>query len=155
MVMKKIYIVGWLLMLGVLAACSAPVGAPSPLPVQELSLKVDNTLSFAPNVLQVTAGQSAHLTLQNGGDLEHDFNVDNLALSQAPVASGGAHHHHSPAATPEVGKFNLHVAATAEEMGILDFTPTEPGEYEFYCSIPGHKEAGMVGKLIVVEESDD
>ena len=23
------------------------------------------------------------------------------------------------------------------------------GEYEFYCNIPGHKEAGMVGKLTV------
>ncbi len=25
------------------------------------------------------------------------------------------------------------------------------GEYEYYCSVPGHKEAGMVGKLIVEE----
>jgi uncharacterized cupredoxin-like copper-binding protein len=24
-----------------------------------------------------------------------------------------------------------------------------PGTYDFYCSTPGHKEAGMVGKLIV------
>jgi uncharacterized cupredoxin-like copper-binding protein len=24
-----------------------------------------------------------------------------------------------------------------------------PGEYEYYCAVPGHKQAGMVGKLIV------
>ena len=29
------------------------------------------------------------------------------------------------------------------------FTPTQIGEYEFYCTIPGHREAGMVGRLIV------
>src|SRR4029079_3379680 len=26
-----------------------------------------------------------------------------------------------------------------------------PGEYDFHCAIPGHAEAGMVGKLIVKE----
>jgi uncharacterized cupredoxin-like copper-binding protein len=25
----------------------------------------------------------------------------------------------------------------------------DAGEYEYYCSVPGHKAAGMVGKLIV------
>ena len=29
------------------------------------------------------------------------------------------------------------------------FTPTQTGEYEFECTIPGHREAGMVGKVIV------
>ena len=24
-----------------------------------------------------------------------------------------------------------------------------PGTYEYYCNVPGHKEAGMVGTLIV------
>ena len=27
------------------------------------------------------------------------------------------------------------------------------GEYEYYCNVPGHKEAGMVGKLIVTEDA--
>lgn len=29
------------------------------------------------------------------------------------------------------------------------FTPTKAGEYDFTCTISGHKEAGMVGKLVV------
>src|SRR4029453_17947131 len=27
------------------------------------------------------------------------------------------------------------------------------GEYEYYCNVPGHKQAGMVGKLIVSAEA--
>ena len=34
--------------------------------------------------------------------------------------------------------------------GTSDLTVTlEPGEYEFYCSVPGHAEGGMVGPLKV------
>lgn len=33
--------------------------------------------------------------------------------------------------------------------GKMRFTPMEAGEYEFYCSVEGHREAGMKGKLIV------
>ena len=148
--MKRRYVVGLLLVVGLLAACSAPAGIPSPFPVHEITLQTDNSLRFSPAEMTVVVGQPVRLTLQNGGALEHDFNVDNLGLADEPTVSG-AHHHHLAAPTPETGNFNVHVAATAEEVGVLEFVPTEVGEYEFYCSTAGHKEAGMVGKLIVVE----
>ncbi|MGH6856597.1 MAG: plastocyanin/azurin family copper-binding protein [Methylocella sp.] len=28
----------------------------------------------------------------------------------------------------------------------------KPGEYEFICDLPGHREAGMKGTLIVVDQ---
>ena len=46
--------------------------------------------------------------------------------------------------TQEIGEI-------VQDGGTSEITVTidEPGEYEFYCSVPGHREAGMVGKLIV------
>ena len=43
----------------------------------------------------------------------------------------------------------LHVHALSDKQVTVTFTPTDPGTYEFYCTIPGHREAGMVGSLVV------
>ncbi len=32
---------------------------------------------------------------------------------------------------------------------VFEFTPTKSGEFSILCTVPGHKEAGMVGKLVV------
>ncbi|MDA0302102.1 MAG: plastocyanin/azurin family copper-binding protein [Chloroflexi bacterium] len=43
----------------------------------------------------------------------------------------------------------MHVAAEAGRVAEIEFTPTQAGTYVFYCTVPGHREAGMEGKLIV------
>ncbi|MBI5715993.1 MAG: cupredoxin domain-containing protein, partial [Chloroflexi bacterium] len=43
----------------------------------------------------------------------------------------------------------LHIAVAMGKSGTLEFTPTKAGTYEFFCTVAGHKEAGMKGTLVV------
>jgi uncharacterized cupredoxin-like copper-binding protein len=45
----------------------------------------------------------------------------------------------------------LHIAADGNEHAELLFEAAEPDECVSYCSVPGHREAGMEGKIIIEE----
>jgi uncharacterized cupredoxin-like copper-binding protein len=49
----------------------------------------------------------------------------------------------------DVDAVGIHIAMAANETAETTLTMTQPGTCIFYCAIPGHKEAGMVGTLIV------
>ncbi|HET7727962.1 MAG TPA: plastocyanin/azurin family copper-binding protein [Candidatus Limnocylindrales bacterium] len=74
--------------------------------------------AFDPAAITIPAS-GATVTLTNGGIVEHDITVD--ALNVKILAKAG-----------ETAEGQVSGAA---------------GTYEFYCSIPGHKEAGMLGTL--------
>lgn len=78
--------------------------------------------AFSAPTIQLKAGDKATLELKNAGTVEHDFTLDASGL-QALVKPGQS-------ATRVLG-------------------PLKAGTYEFYCSVAGHKEAGMKGQLIV------
>jgi cytochrome c oxidase subunit II len=77
--------------------------------------------SFSPSTVTVKAGQPVTLVLE-ATDIAHDFTVDQPKIHIA--ASGG-----------DTARGQLDVAT--------------PGTYTFYCSVAGHRAAGMVGKLVV------
>lgn len=75
----------------------------------------------APVVLTVAPGDTVEV--QNTGASLHDFVVDELGIDvDAPAGET------VPATIP---------------------ADAAPGEYEFYCSVPGHAQAGMVGTLVI------
>ena len=104
---------------------------------------------FEPSVVEVPVGHRVKLTLVNDGLVEHDVEIVGVPANDIEVVGaaegherlGGGHHEEDV------------VAAHAEPgtPATVIFTVTEAGEYEFACTIPGHKEAGMVGKLVVLE----
>src|SRR5688500_8512345 len=106
---------------------------------------------FAYNPVSVTvpAGQPVTLTLNNTGAVEHDFVVDKISVTDVQASDTGPAAHHQMGDAPE---YDLHFFARAGDTAVLNFTAMEPGTYEVFCSIEGHKEAGMIGKLIVVDQ---
>jgi uncharacterized cupredoxin-like copper-binding protein len=47
----------------------------------------------------------------------------------------------------KAGRFHVHAGPGDEAFELLQ--ADAPGTYEFACEIPGHKEAGMVGRIEV------
>jgi plastocyanin len=82
---------------------------------------------FDPESVSAEAGSSLEINLENAGTQLHDFTIDDL------------------------GGERVHVEVpSGEEDSVTLEIPEDAGEIEFYCSIPGHREAGMEG-IITVE----
>lgn len=78
--------------------------------------------------LTANTGDTVKITLINGDPIIHDLVIPDFGVE-----------------TGQLTKLDEQVTVT--------FTPTRPGEFVYNCSIPGHKEVGMIGKLIVTGEA--
>jgi len=98
---------------------------------------------FSPQIMVVEVNQPVQITFSNQGKLEHDFTIETIALKNVVATVPANHATHFDV--------DLHVAANPGQSSTITFTPTQPGVYEFYCELPGHKASGMTGTLIVKE----
>lgn len=146
----------------ILTAC-ADSKAASTEPVSATVVATD--LAFQPTELRVKLDQPQTVRLDNKGKLLHDWTVEKIAVTSVQESGSAAHNmggHGSPSAMPSggmmpggmmggasSGSFALHVAAEAGHAAMIEFTATDAGTYVFYCSVPGHRDAGMEGKLTV------
>ena len=106
------------------------------------------TMTYSPSTFEVTAGVPVDLTFVNEDALEHDFSVLEIPVESVSEADPmSAEHEMQMGAGVEPV---LHVAAEPGATNNLTFTPTKPGTYEFFCTVAGHKEAGMVGTMTVL-----
>lgn len=83
---------------------------------------VSRGMRFDRAQLRVKAGQSVELDLRNADAYAHAFDIDALGV---------------------------HVPLPGSQSARVTFTPAAAGEYDFYCGAPGHRAAGMAGKLVV------
>jgi uncharacterized cupredoxin-like copper-binding protein len=88
----------------------------------------------------VPAGGQVTLNLTNNGVIEHEFAILKLDEHVTP-----------PFGEKDESKIFWELDGVAAGTSKSDtFTaPTEPGEYDVICGIPGHIELGMIAKLIV------
>ena len=104
---------------------NAPDVTPTPDPSQAGILHLEaKDIAFEPTELTINAAdEPVTIRMENTGAALHDFTIDSLNISVT--------------------------AQPGETVDIVIPAGTAPGAYDVYCNVPGHKEAGMVGTLIV------
>lgn len=104
--------------------------------------EMDGKMMFMPSKVEVKKGEQVKFMLRNNGELDHEFilatTADNLKHGEAMKKNPDMEH------DDPNGK-RLAPKKTNE----LVWKFTKPGEFEYGCLIPGHREAGMVGTIVV------
>jgi plastocyanin len=94
-------------------------------------------------------GGGTHLTLTADPDGALSFDQTELTAAAGEVTIELVNDSGIPHNVEVEGNGVEEVSETISE-GSTELTLTlEPGEYEFYCAIPGHREGGMEGTLTV------
>jgi len=77
---------------------------------------------YSPSTIEVKKGDVVKITFISE-DILHNLNIEGYNIATESVSKG--------------------------QSSTIQFTANTAGTFVFYCSIPGHSDAGMVGKLIV------
>jgi plastocyanin len=120
--------------MGMILKCALPSSDTGEAPVVEgspaaegaaaaTSITIDLVdIAFEPNEITIPANTDVTITLNAQGVAGHDFTIDELGIHSSNLTQG------------QTETITINAA---------------PGTYTFYCSVPGHKEAGMIGTLTV------
>ncbi|WP_101842567.1 plastocyanin/azurin family copper-binding protein [Halobacillus sp. Marseille-P3879] len=114
---------------------------PSSPSLEEKEIVVEaGEFTFTPGDVSIEAGEVVNLSLVNTGKLEHDLEIINLPAKEM-TAGGHSHDNANP---------NIHLHTNGGESQTVSFIAAESGTYQFICTLPGHKEAGMFGTFKVI-----
>lgn len=96
-------------------------------------------MRYLPEVVVVEKDMPITLALKNSDQIEHDIEIKDAPFK---MVSESTHQH-------EVEEKVIHLHAEPQSTSEITFSMNIVGTYEFYCTIPGHKENGMVGQIKV------
>jgi len=95
------------------------------IPLGVIKIKISRDQGFQPNKFNVKAGEAVSLALTSI-DGTHTLYFENEILKKVKIDVGAG-----------------------ETRGISFVAPQQKGEYKFYCDIPGHRQNGEEGAMIV------
>lgn len=124
-------------------SAGVPGNPKKPARVIEVIMKEgEGTMSYQPARIDVNRGEQIRFVLKNTGELAHEFvlasTADNLKHA-ALMQKYPDMEHDDPNGKTLQPKGN----------GEILWRFTKRGEFEYGCLIPGHREAGMTGKVVV------
>ncbi|MYE32527.1 MAG: hypothetical protein F4X80_07750 [Chloroflexi bacterium] len=102
-----------------------------------VTLKLDmRDIAYGAEELRAPAGAVFAIEFRNRGVIEHDFTIDEFAGDASEFALDN-------------DEYDVHVLLDRGESATLLLRVPQAGTIEFYCTIPGHREVGMEGVLVV------
>jgi uncharacterized cupredoxin-like copper-binding protein len=146
-------------------AAALPFGHAAPATTASRTVElVLGDMYFEPKSLQVKAGETVRFVLVNKGQLLHEFNLGNAAMhashqqemikmqQSGMLTPTGMQHHDMGHGAGEMkhddpNSVLVEPGKTAE----LTWTFAKAIDLEFACNLPGHYQAGMVGKLTITD----
>lgn len=102
----------------------------------------DGKMMFSPDQVEVRKGEQIRFILQNNGALDHEFL---LATTEENLKHGELMKKYPDMEHDDPNGKRL----KSKEHKEIVWRFTKAGEFEFACLIPGHRESGMHGKIIV------
>ncbi len=123
---------------------AAPQGLVAQVVSRSIEVRMDDTMRFAPDSLQVQAGETIRLVVHNAGKVEHELvlGTDEDIREHAEAMKKGTDHSHSHAG-------GAAISLAPGRSGELVVTFPKAGTVQMACLIPGHYEAGMRGRVQV------
>jgi uncharacterized cupredoxin-like copper-binding protein len=107
-----------------------------------IEIRMTDDMRFAPKAIEVKLGETVRLVAVNAGKVLHEIVIGTPQELKAHAAMMKKHpgmEHDEP--------YMAHV--NAGQKGSIVWTFNRAGSFEFACLIPGHFEAGMIGRITV------
>jgi uncharacterized cupredoxin-like copper-binding protein len=102
----------------------------------------DGKMEFVPAMLEIKRGEQIKFVISNDGELPHEFV---LASTQDNLKHAALMQKYPDMEHDDPNGKTVQPKAASE----LIWRFSKRGQFEFACLIPGHREAGMTGKIIV------
>jgi len=110
--------------------------------VQVTMTEADGKMLFIPNNIEIKKDEQVKFVLRNNGELDYEFilatTAENLKHAESMKKNPDMEH------DDPNGK---RLAPKKTDQIVWRFT--QVGEFEYSCLIPGHREAGMIGTIVV------
>lgn len=113
-----------------------------------VEITMSDTMRFTPDLIEVRQGEVVKLLVRNRGALLHEIVLGTkkeLEAHAALMAKFPGMEHDEP--------YMAHVRSGAK--GELVWNFNRAGEFDFACLIPGHYQAGMVGRIKVTAKGKE
>lgn len=110
--------------------------------IRTIEIRMTDDMRFAPNQIQVKLGETVRLVAVNAGKVLHEIVIGTPQELKAHAEMMKKHpgmEHDEP--------YMAHVEPG--QKGAIVWTFNRAGSFEFACLIPGHFEAGMIGRITV------